>query len=520
MFSQNGKISERQLFRLIVAESLGTLMLILPDLAGNGQTGMAALLTGGVFTFLHLWFVRYLTKKCDRSRPSRGLLAAAGLITVLKCFILGTLLLLQVEDVVEDVLLQGQSAPLIMAVWAAASVYLAMKGIEARGRMGEASFYLVTVPLLALLLLCFWHIGKATSGMGVMGTPVLSLTDAAKDWQGVLLQGLWYSICFSHVELLFWERGSLSLDEHLWKTASGAILFVWVISFLFTAAAVGILGVSGIQNTEHSLMAVAGCLDVTGAVVMQQQGIVLLFFLLSILMASGALLFHTASISRQIFGKRMILGWGVLIWVCAVALNGYGKAQGSAGSMEAEGGSAASKAETSQKALGTKAEIEDRAYCICIAVDPSEDGMYRFTLEIAEGTEITSSLAVYEAENLGEAAQQFNADEDKELDVSHLQVLLLGNGMRDEGAFEHILESFGSSDVYFGSTLLAFTERSGLIYLEDYTRKQETAGIHLRKRFEQGMKEEKTELSAIYYEWLNAGKNPTGKIMEEIPVVD
>jgi len=414
------------------------------------------------------------------------------------------------------VLLPQKSNALLVAVWVIFALYVASMGSEARGRLGEAAYYLVLVPLGIFVLLCYWHMGK--EGRAVEFAPIADGMQADA-WYIILMRGVLYSISLAPVELLFWNRDTFAHAARTKRKIVGAICLLAAIAFLFSAAAIGILGIEGIRDAKHSVMAVAGCLQVTGAVVMQKQGLVLLFFLFSMLVATGSLIFFAVHILRQIFVekntmraenshmKRMAI-WrkpfvcvGVLVWLLAMIWCEIFPEQ----------------KDTEQEALAAEAEIEDRAYCTCIAIDCGSDGKYQFTLELAMSEKDKSNIVVYEEKNLSEVAKKYDADSNKELDISHLQVLVFGEEVMQSGDYLAIIQEFGSSDLYFGSTLLVRTKMTGQEFLTSYKKENDSVGVHIRKRFEQGLKEEKAQLSDVYFDWLNSGD--AKRILQKIPQI-
>ncbi|MCD8120142.1 MAG: hypothetical protein LUE29_11835 [Lachnospiraceae bacterium] len=610
-----------------------------------------------------------LAKRKDRenmfengSISVRIILSLAAIIEFVKCLALSAGLLLAAANTVRTILLPGKSFALVAAVWLAGTVYLACAGTEARGRFGEAVWLIAVFPLVVLLLLCLAHIGKHGS---ITEEALISGEILKNNAVGILLRGILYSAVFAPVELIYWCRDKIAWDvtpnrlsknydtaadsqpRNLSETDAAnresgerkreviyrktersiitAICIVFVFAILFTAAAVGILGIWGIQATEHSAMAIAAGLDVMGAVVAQKQGIAVLFFLTGMITSSGVLLGQMANFAEKAVGmladrkRHVVSGENVgtgkgggngkrnhvislclafLIWCLAAGFYGRflnstdgeqtAENTGTAGiGNAAESNDIAENRSTSENtefagnsenterngtataSLNTTAQIEDRAYCTAIGIDLAEEiediqtcdvtdenaagqnqntegegeteksnmteddrvedidseesdsegsnrlvwnaegkSAYIFTLEIAQGSDMEASLVTCKADSLAEAAAIFNANSDRELDVSHLQILLLGNSLLENGCYKTILLEFGdAAEYYFGGTLLAFTSETALEYMENYADSYDSegtaVGIHLKKRFEQGLESEKAVLGIVYYRWLN-----------------
>ena len=65
MFSNNNRISTRQVFRLFVFDFVGESTLILPSqlAAFAGNDGLASIVLGGIMGSLYLWYLAYVLKK-------------------------------------------------------------------------------------------------------------------------------------------------------------------------------------------------------------------------------------------------------------------------------------------------------------------------------------------------------------------------------------------------------------------------------------------------------------------------
>ena len=67
MFSNNNRISTRQVFRLFVFDFVGESTLILPSqlAAFAGNDGLASIVLGGIMGSLYLWYLAYVLKKME-----------------------------------------------------------------------------------------------------------------------------------------------------------------------------------------------------------------------------------------------------------------------------------------------------------------------------------------------------------------------------------------------------------------------------------------------------------------------
>ena len=71
MFSENNKISDRQVFRLLTYDFLGIGTLLLPTMLAStaGRDGIFCILAGLILAFLYLKILQYLMQNIEKSYP-------------------------------------------------------------------------------------------------------------------------------------------------------------------------------------------------------------------------------------------------------------------------------------------------------------------------------------------------------------------------------------------------------------------------------------------------------------------
>ncbi|MCD8110208.1 MAG: spore germination protein [Clostridiales bacterium] len=159
IFSQNHKISPRQIRRALTLELFGVSSLLLPAYlaGGSGILGVAALGIGaaGAGALVCVW--DRLSEHCDfedakNQIARRVILAVSGIgllgLAVYVLYVLTTLL--------RDQLLTAQYELAILITLTAAGIFGLRKGLESRIRVYEVLFWFLIVPLVIMLILaCF-----------------------------------------------------------------------------------------------------------------------------------------------------------------------------------------------------------------------------------------------------------------------------------------------------------------------------------------------------------------------------
>ena len=160
MFSDNNKISTRQVFRLFVFDFIGMSTLVLPaNLAGaTGSDGVFSIFAGGVFSSLYLWYLTGIMREmdCDLIHYTKEALPRWGAFVMMLFFAVYCILeaaygAYVFADVMKDGLIGGESYTLLLILILAVAAYAIQSGIESRARVYESLFWLLFVPLFLLL---------------------------------------------------------------------------------------------------------------------------------------------------------------------------------------------------------------------------------------------------------------------------------------------------------------------------------------------------------------------------------
>lgn len=159
MFSNNRKISVRQIRRTMILEMLGISTLILPGiLAANGGTdGIFALILGAAGAYLLLlgW-----NRSAHRQNFYQALENCKKAVRLAISFFCGGALLgiagyvlYLLTRLIKEQLLQEKFEPVILITLTVAAVFGLLRGLESRVRVYEVLFWFLMVPLLIILCL-------------------------------------------------------------------------------------------------------------------------------------------------------------------------------------------------------------------------------------------------------------------------------------------------------------------------------------------------------------------------------
>lgn len=160
MFSNNNRISTRQVFRLFVFDFIGMSTLVLPAKLARmtGADGVFAIVTGGFLSTAYLWYLVRIMRGMGsdlitytmRGLPRWGAVVMLVLLAVY-CILEAGYGAYIFADVMKKGLIGGESYTLLLILILAVAAYAIQSGIESRARVYEILFWVLFVPLFLLL---------------------------------------------------------------------------------------------------------------------------------------------------------------------------------------------------------------------------------------------------------------------------------------------------------------------------------------------------------------------------------
>ena len=160
MFSNNNRISTRQVFRLFVFDFIGMSTLVLPAKLAKttGADGVFAIVIGGILSTAYLWYLVRIMRGMDSdlitytkcALPRWGAAVMLVLLTIY-CILEAGYGAYIFVDVMKGGLIGGESYTLLLLLILAVAAYAIQSGIESRARVYEILFWVLLVPLFLLL---------------------------------------------------------------------------------------------------------------------------------------------------------------------------------------------------------------------------------------------------------------------------------------------------------------------------------------------------------------------------------
>jgi len=160
MFSDNGKISLRQLQCLIISDFTAVYMAVIPlILFKKNIDGIAAEL---IISFVAALAILYAVTKLKGSKKNTAVLKALSIFLFVKTVFVNGVYLGISQDVISEFLFNGEDKMISAIFLLAAAVFICMGGIESRGRMAEITAFIIflspafSIPVFSACMRLIW----------------------------------------------------------------------------------------------------------------------------------------------------------------------------------------------------------------------------------------------------------------------------------------------------------------------------------------------------------------------------
>lgn len=331
MFSNNDKISSRQVFRLFVFDFVGESTLVLPaQLASStGNDGVFAILLGGVLAGVYLWYLAKVLNGMNMDLPAymeSALPAWLGKIVLLFLsihFILmagyGAYLF---SDVMKCGLIGGESFTLILVLVLLAAGYAISGGIESRARIYEVLFTVLFVMLVIMLLIAF----RDVDFNYLQPFFASSVSSVARGSLPVLL-------CFSPVFLVLFFPSYVKKENwgKMVKVTAWALVFAVAVIAVFYVVLLGTFGAPSLSQMQYPAVTLMSSIHLQGSFLKRLDAFMIgiwfftLFALLNVFLFYGQeVLSHLLKKGGNVKHPGLLLTAALVLVFLAAELFNYG----------------------------------------------------------------------------------------------------------------------------------------------------------------------------------------------------
>ena len=279
MFSENDRISIRQMQILLVLTLFSSVSLILPRITSEyaNQNGWMLIIGGAVLTCIYTVIITFLGKmfpgqtiveysKVILTKPIGIILC---LILVIQVVLFAGFELRIFGELVKQVLLYRTPIEMIMIVMLFTIVYLTRRGYEERGRFAEIVIFISLIPILSVLLTSLPDIEAHNLA------PFFTVK-----YKEFFSGSYFVSIMMVGIEVLYIGIAYLKNPEKVTRAAISAIIFVTIINLLIFFVTIGIFGAEETKRQIWPLMTIMQVVELPGAFIHRQDALMMSFWIL------------------------------------------------------------------------------------------------------------------------------------------------------------------------------------------------------------------------------------------------
>ena len=435
MFSHNGRISDRQLFRMIIVGSLGPSLLICPRLVkGFGNVGFIVYFAASLLGVGYLLLMFYLRRKSSESILGNMMEGMFRTIGVARLFLIAAGGLYIITDVVSRILLPRTNEIMVLFLIGVLLVYWMESGIECMGRAMELLFYWVLVPIVISLVVAIPNVSLENirwANINFQRISLLSVDGASSsilDFIKVTLI-IWY--IFTPAELVWLFKGKIinkKMNSAIWKGFG----FFWVANILCYGIVLGIYGVSGLKVSDtYPLIKVMQISGVPGDFLRRVDGFMGAFLVVSIFcgiclalvilrmgIVSGM---NTVRDVNEVQCKKnkvvKLFSYGIVgvVIFTVILLRG--------------------KAVYDDKEVFAGVELERRGFVMSIIME-KENITFEIATDEEDAWQESSEFVTLHTGSLKEAEELYKENGEKVLDFSHMKILFVESGTKLRSAGE------------------------------------------------------------------------------------
>lgn len=534
-YADNNRISHRQLYRQMVLAFLAPMLLCLPGRDQIlGAAGIIGTMLAGAFLILYIFFLRRLVPWYSDPVKMLGPIAGrlTGLFFLSYVILANGYLLSLIGKLVPAVLVTGIPGTVIIFFAVFVCSFGTCKGMQRRGRMAEVSGGVLLGGILLMLLLC----------MGQIRIAYLKEMPALLSGQAILRSFYGVLCAFSGIALLPFMLRDVEKRSTVGKTIVVGILTLAGLLAGILLLLPAVLGWNRLQQESYPVLPLLAGADLPGNILARFDVLWMGFLLYSLLFAVGSLFHYGHQILvRSHMGKGQ--WWLPAAVFAAAVINADGKGIETVfgsylgyvfvpGLILIQGGMLFNRKKKRQKKLtgcfciafllflsGCAAiEPEKRMYPLALGVNTSEEGfsliygtpdLPKATGQEKEEEDREASVLSVAGSDFAQIREKYDQSQEKYLDMSHIQVILMGDRLVESGRWTEFL-TYLEQDPFVGENVYVFqTENLSAVLAWDSG--GTSIGEYLTGLLENRLPDQQKKgmtLRQVYHQWYKSGTLP------------
>lgn len=546
-FAENNRISHRQLFRQMILSLLAPFLLCMFGQRGiNGINGFPGTILALIILCFYVVFLIRLAPCFSDLRKTAGpvLGRVTGTFFMIYILLAGAYLLSVLEELVPVSLVTGVSGWLIGLLAILVCTLGTHTGMQRRGRMAEVSGGFL---LGGILLMMIFSAGQAK--MEYFQDMMREYTFTGKNFAAC---GYGILCGFSAVGLLPFLLEDVEKYGSAGKTVTGAILTLGGILMAMQVLIPSVLGYDRVRAEKYPVLPLMDGADLPGNVLARFDVLWMGFLLYSLLFAIGSLLHYGHQIIKKSHQGTGRVWMAVMIYILSlIDIDGMGiqdyfgvylgyvfvpgllllqilcfvKSRTRYKKKMAAALSCMLAFCLSFSGCASSVEPEKRRYPSALGVDEAPEGfmltygMPDLSQSTGQGKEEENGSAgvlSVSGADFDQIEDMYNHSQEKFLDMGHLQVLILGDTIIQNGKWREVLD-YIKQEPFTGEDLYVFRADNAKAVLSWSGEGNSSVGEYITGLVENRMKDQKISvvtLRDVFYEKYKSGNLP------ELPFIE
>ena len=329
MYLENGRISERQCFRIGVLENIAIGMVAIPYITTKiaGEWHFPALLLGLIFTVLYGGIVFFLSKQFPEGlieyiHESLGVTGKLiECLYVVRYILRAGVIVLFFGTIIQEYMLRSFNMFWIILPFILISGYGGNKDIEKRGRLIELLFWWMIVPIILVGVFSISNLSiKAIPE--IVGT--LRVTGGVESRNSIFIGGYLVLLVLSSLELMIFTLARQK--KNTWENALKTLLWVIISMVLAHLLIVSVLGREWTGSRSSSVLSVMEASSLPGGAVERLDYPVLAFWIIGVFATVSGYMFYSKELINHISSKEkceeklytmpiVVILLGVAVWL-------------------------------------------------------------------------------------------------------------------------------------------------------------------------------------------------------------
>ncbi len=301
----NGRISQRQAFRIGVLENIAVAIVVIPYITVNvaGRLHFCAFLAGLLMSFIYASILFFYTKKMPDG-VLEGINIAFGrfakvvdVVYVMRYVLRVAIILMFFGTVIKEYMLKDLNIWLLVVPFAFVCGYGALRDIEKRGRLLELLFWWMIVPLILVAVFSITNIRWREIPGQIFG--LQNDTISSGSISEVLFAGYLVALVLSSCELLMFTVTKQKTNS--WRNAVKTIVWIFIAVLFAYLFIIGILGGRWVAQSATTALNVMEASAFPGGLIERMDYPVLSFWIIGMFATISGYMFYAKEFAGELF---------------------------------------------------------------------------------------------------------------------------------------------------------------------------------------------------------------------------